>query len=87
MVMLASVSPAKRASLRRTDTRAPVTWRETMKWKYDIIETVILVVVLVWAVSSVIEVSRGTAHVGGCGCIVHVEKGVTDAGASPAQDR
>jgi hypothetical protein len=55
-----------------------------MKWKYDLFETVIWVVVPVWAVSSVIEVWRGTAHVGGCGCIVHVDHPPSDAGANPA---
>jgi hypothetical protein len=37
----------------------------------DPIGAVILIVVLVWAISSIIEVWRGTAHVDGCGCIVH----------------
>ena len=53
-----------------------------MKWKFDFFETLILIVVMVWAVSSVIDVARGTAHADGCNCITHVEHpAALDAGA------
>jgi len=51
------------------------------KIEIDVVGAIIIVAVLTWAVSSIIEVWRGTAHVGGCDCIVHYDKAPQDAGA------
>jgi hypothetical protein len=50
------------------------------KIEIDLIGVTLLIVVSVWAVSSIIEVWRGTAHVGGCDCVVHYDKPIADGG-------
>ena len=48
----------------------------------DVVDVILLIIISTWAVSSIIEVSRGTAHVGGCDLVVHYDKPTpADAGS------